>query len=30
VGLPLAGVTHDANGVQRPRGRGYDLGAYER
>jgi hypothetical protein len=30
VGLPLAEVTHDADGVARPRGRGYDLGAYER
>jgi hypothetical protein len=30
VGLRLAGVTHDADGVVRPRGDGYDLGAYER
>ena len=30
AGLPLAWVTHDAEGVRRPRGRGYDLGAYER
>jgi hypothetical protein len=29
VGLPLAEVTHDADGVARPRGAGYDLGAYE-
>lgn len=29
VGLPLAGVTHDADGTVRPRGAGYDLGAYE-
>jgi hypothetical protein len=30
AGLPLAEVTHDADGVSRPRGAGYDLGAYER
>jgi hypothetical protein len=30
AGLPLAGVTHDADGVLRPRGRGHDLGAFER
>jgi hypothetical protein len=30
VGLPLAEVTHDAAGVRRPQGKGYDLGAYER
>lgn len=30
TGLPLADVTHDAAGVPRPRGAGYDLGAYER
>jgi hypothetical protein len=30
AGLPLAEVTHDADGVVRPRGQGYDLGAYER
>jgi parallel beta helix pectate lyase-like protein/pectate lyase-like protein len=30
VGLPLVEVTHDADGVARPRGAGYDLGAYER
>jgi hypothetical protein len=30
AGLPLADVTHDADGVTRPRGSGYDLGAYER
>jgi parallel beta helix pectate lyase-like protein len=30
AGLPLAEVTHDADGVARPRGAGYDLGAYER
>jgi parallel beta helix pectate lyase-like protein/pectate lyase-like protein len=30
AGLPVAGVTHDADGVTRPRGKGYDLGAYER
>jgi Right handed beta helix region/Protein of unknown function (DUF1565) len=29
VGLPAPEVTHDADGVPRPRGRGYDLGAYE-
>jgi Right handed beta helix region len=29
VALPLAEVTHDADGVERPRGVGYDLGAYE-
>jgi len=29
-GLPLAEVTHDADGVPRPRGAGHDLGAYER
>lgn len=28
--LPLVEVTHDADGVARPRGNGYDLGAYER
>ncbi|MGH7508906.1 MAG: right-handed parallel beta-helix repeat-containing protein [Gemmatimonadales bacterium] len=28
--LPLAEVTRDADGVVRPRGDGYDLGAYER
>jgi hypothetical protein len=30
VGLPVPEVTHDADGVHRPQGRGYDLGAYER
>jgi hypothetical protein len=30
AGLPLSEISHDANGVPRPRGRGYDLGAYER
>ena len=30
TGLPLADVTHDADGVTRPQGAGYDLGAYER
>ena len=30
VGLSLSEVTHDAEGARRPRGRGYDLGAYER
>ena len=30
AGLPLAEVTHDADGASRPRGTGYDLGAYER
>lgn len=30
VGLSLPEVGHDADGVSRPRGRGYDLGAYER
>ncbi|MEO8089571.1 MAG: right-handed parallel beta-helix repeat-containing protein [Gemmatimonadales bacterium] len=30
VGLPLAEVPMDADGVTRPRGAGYDLGAYER
>ena len=30
AGLPLPDVTHDADGVARPRGAGYDLGAYER
>jgi Right handed beta helix region len=29
VGLSEPGVTHDADGVARPRGAGYDLGAYE-
>jgi hypothetical protein len=29
VGLPNPQVTHDADGVTRPRGAGYDLGAYE-
>jgi hypothetical protein len=29
-GLPLVEVTHDADGVARPRGAGHDLGAYER
>jgi hypothetical protein len=29
VGLPEPAVTHDADGVVRPRGPGYDLGAYE-
>jgi parallel beta-helix repeat protein len=29
VGLPDSQVTHDADGVPRPRGAGYDLGAYE-
>jgi parallel beta helix pectate lyase-like protein/pectate lyase-like protein len=28
-GLPHPEVTHDADGVPRPRGAGYDLGAYE-
>jgi hypothetical protein len=30
AGLRLPEVTHDADGVVRPRGVGYDLGAYER
>lgn len=30
AGLPLAEVPVDADGVTRPRGAGYDLGAYER
>ncbi|MDQ3208825.1 MAG: right-handed parallel beta-helix repeat-containing protein [Gemmatimonadota bacterium] len=30
AGLPLAEVTEDADGVRRPRGSGYDIGAYER
>jgi hypothetical protein len=30
AGLPLTEVTQDADGVHRPRGGGYDLGAYER
>jgi hypothetical protein len=30
VGLTLPEVSHDAEGMPRPRGRGYDLGAYER
>jgi Right handed beta helix region/Protein of unknown function (DUF1565) len=30
AGLPLEEVTVDAEGVTRPRGGGYDLGAYER
>jgi Right handed beta helix region len=30
IGLPLLEVTHDADGARRPRGNGYDLGAYER
>jgi hypothetical protein len=30
AGLPLTEVPHDADGVPRPRGRGHDLGAYER
>ena len=30
AGVPLPEVTHDADGVGRPRGAGYDLGAYER
>ncbi len=30
AGLPLAEVPVDADGVPRPRGAGYDLGAYER
>jgi hypothetical protein len=30
VGLPLPEVVYDADGVLRPQGRGYDLGAYER
>jgi hypothetical protein len=29
-GLPLLEVTHDADGVTRPRGADHDLGAYER
>jgi hypothetical protein len=29
-GLPLVAVTHDADGLARPRGAGHDLGAYER
>jgi hypothetical protein len=29
-GLPLVEVTHDADGVVRPRGAAFDLGAYER
>ena len=30
AGLPLVEVSDDADGVGRPRGAGYDLGAYER
>lgn len=30
VGLSLSEVRHDADGLGRPRGRGFDLGAYER
>jgi hypothetical protein len=30
VGLPVPEAAHDADGVARPQGRGYDLGAYER
>lgn len=30
VGLTLREVTHDADGLPRPQGNGYDLGAYER
>jgi hypothetical protein len=30
VGLTLPEIPHDADGAPRPRGRGYDLGAYER
>lgn len=30
AGIPVAEVSHDADGVRRPQGRGYDLGAYER
>jgi hypothetical protein len=30
AGLPLAEVAHDALGAMRPKGGGYDLGAYER
>ena len=30
AGLPLAEVLEDADAVRRPRGTGYDLGAYER
>ena len=30
AGLPLREVTRDAEGAPRPRGKGYDLGAYER
>lgn len=30
AGLALPEVTHDADGVERPKGMGYDLGAYER
>jgi hypothetical protein len=30
VGLPLREVTQDAQGAARPRGKGYDLGAFER
>jgi parallel beta helix pectate lyase-like protein/pectate lyase-like protein len=29
AGLPHPEVTHDADGVPRPRGAGYDIGAYE-
>jgi hypothetical protein len=30
AGLPVPEAAHDADGVARPQGRGYDLGAYER
>jgi hypothetical protein len=30
AGIRVAEVTHDADGVHRPQGRGYDVGAYER
>jgi parallel beta-helix repeat protein len=30
IGLPVPEVTRDADGVARPQGRGFDLGAYER
>jgi hypothetical protein len=30
AGLPLTEVGHDADGVERPKGKGHDLGAYER
>jgi hypothetical protein len=30
AGMALPEVAHDADGIARPRGGGYDLGAYER